>query len=336
MYGLIIYIRNLLYDRGVFRSLSVPVHTIGVGNLAVGGTGKTPHTMAIIEHLQATHKLAVLSRGYKRKTKGFVLANAASTANEIGDEPMLIHSTFPDVPLAVCERRVEGVLQLLQAHPDLDVVILDDVFQHRKIKIDYNIVLTAYDRLYVDDHMLPWGRLRDNKRSIRRAQAVVVTKCPENLSEEEMLSVRSKLHLPSHQSLHFSTVQYAPLRSVFPENKKEIKLEDLKGQSILMLTGIANPRYMQEYLQQYCSNVHPCIFSDHHNFSAKDMEQIQQHFSELKSNSIIITTEKDAMRLVLHPDFPTELRDKIYALPICVEFIGEKTHFLAEIEQTLS
>ena len=327
MYGLIIYIRNLLYDWGVFRSQAVPVRTIGVGNLAVGGTGKTPHTISIVEHLKITQKVAVLSRGYKRKTKGFVLANAHSTANEIGDEPMLIHSTFPEVPLAVCENRVAGVRQLLQAHPDLDVVILDDVFQHRKIKIDDSIVLTAYDRLYVNDRMLPWGRLRDCKRSIRRAQAVVVTKCPESLSEEQMQAVRGKLNLNSQQTLHFSTVKYAPLRSVFPENKNEIKIADLKDGSILMLTGIANPKYMHDYLSKYCNNIQPTVFSDHHDFTRKDMEHIQSQFSAMSADGIILTTEKDAMRLLVHPNFPSELKAKTYALPIRVAFLSGEADF---------
>ncbi len=310
----------MLYDWGVFRSYRVGVRTIGVGNVAVGGTGKTPHTMAIVERLKGEGKcVAVLSRGYKRQTKGFVLADVHSTAAMIGDEPMLIHVTHPDVLVAVCERRVEGVNELMRLHPEVDVVILDDAFQHRKLRIDYSMVLTAYDRLYTRDRMLPWGRLRDNKRSVDRAQAVVVTKCPEGLTAADKERVRGELKLKKGQELFFTKMVYGDLRKVFAPEETPITVKALNEKEVLMLTGIANPEYMQVYLEQYAKRVVPCAFADHRNFTERDIQRIERMYDALATDSVIITTEKDAMRLVEHASFPDALKGKIYALPIRVE-----------------
>lgn len=304
IYGLASMVRNALYKGKVLQSHTVSVPTICVGNLAVGGTGKTPFVEYLIRMLQQDYKVAVLSRGYKRRTRGFVLADATTTAVEIGDEPMQIHTKFPNIPVAVCKDRIEGIQRLQNLYSGLQVVILDDAFQYRRLKCGYYILLTAYDRLYMKDYFLPLGRLRDNRKESLRASAVVVTKCPDTMRPIDQRIVDTTLHLPSFQQLHFSKIIYPAV----PEAK-----------SILLVTGIANPEYLLEHVRKSCPSVSLMSFPDHHAFSVKDIQTISQAAEKVE---MVLTTEKDYMRLMTC-DLPENLQTKIQALPITISLTDE-------------
>ena len=235
IYGFVVWLRNLLYDDHILRSTKVSIPTICVGNLAVGGTGKTPMAEYLLSLLSANYKVALLSRGYGRKTRGFRLANEHDTAATIGDEPMQIHLRFPDIPVAVCADRVKGVKQLQHLYPDLQCVILDDAYQHRSLSCGFYILLTPYDCLYTNDHMLPWGRLRDLPSQSHRANVVVVTKCPEHMQPIERRIVSNNLQLASYQHLFYSSIGYAPIAV---------------DSTPLLVTGIANPMPLLHHMQQ--------------------------------------------------------------------------------------
>lgn len=305
LYGLFSLVRNALYKGKVLHSHTVSIPTICVGNLAVGGTGKTPFVEYLIRMLQQDYQVAVLSRGYKRKSRGFVLADATSTALEIGDEPMQIHTKFPNIPVAVCKNRIEGIHRLQSLYSGLQVVILDDAFQYRRLRCGYYILLTAYDRLYMNDYFLPLGRLRDNRQESLRASAVVVTKCPDTMRPIDQRIVDTTLHLPSFQQLHFSKIVYPAIPT---------------AQSILLVTGIAHPEYLLEHVRKSCPSVSFMPYSDHHAFSAKDIQTIS-HASE--KVELVLTTEKDYMRL-LTCDLPENLKNKLQALPITISLTEEE------------
>jgi len=305
VYGTAVMVRNALYKAHVLRSHTVGVPTICVGNLAVGGTGKTPFVEYLLGMLSRQYKVAVLSRGYKRKTRGFVLADAETTAREIGDEPMQIHGKFPKVPVAVCEKRVEGVKQLMKRYPDLQVVVLDDAYQHRKIRCGFYILLTAYDRLYIDDHFLPMGRLRDSKHESLRASAVVVTKCPETMRPIDQRIVDTKLHLPTFQQLCFARTVYGKM----PEGKK-----------VLVVTGIAHPEYLVEEVKKRNITAGLMAFADHHGFTARDIEKIAK---EAARYDVVVTTEKDHVRLDMVA-LPEEVKEKLMVVGITMAISNEE------------
>ena len=307
-----IWLRNLLYDDRILHSTEVPVPTICVGNLAVGGTGKTPMTEYLLTLLSPNYKVAVLSRGYGRKTRGFRLAGLSDTAQTIGDEPMQIHSHFPDIPVAVCADRVEGIKRLLQLCPDLQCVILDDAYQHRRLRCGYNILLTPYDRLYVHDHILPWGRLRDLPSQSIRANVVVVTKCPQKMQPIDRRIVSNYLQLASYQHLFYSAISYAPMV--------------LYGKT-LVLTGIANPAPLLEHVTTQCPNAELLAFPDHHAFSSKDVQLILDKAAHF---DIVITTEKDYMRL-MQTSLVEELGDKLKVLSIQTDLGVDRDTFNREI-----
>src|SRR5688572_28473202 len=247
IYGVIIVLRNWLYNRDVFSSTSFNLPLICVGNLSVGGTGKSPMVEFIVKNLKNKHRIAVLSRGYKRKTKGYALANEASTALEIGDEPMQFHVKFPDVAIAVGEERIVAIPQLLHDRPSTQAVILDDAFQHRAIKAGLNILLTDYNNLYTRDWFLPTGDLRDEPRSARRASVIVVTKCPPDLSLEEKASVIKEIKPQKDQRIFFATLQYDQPYHIINKNKRTVSQTD----EVLLVTGIANPRSLKQYLDEH-------------------------------------------------------------------------------------
>lgn len=307
LYAISVWIRNGLYHEHILPSYEVSVPTVCVGNLAVGGTGKTPHVEYLLRLLSPLYKVAVLSRGYGRSTHGFVLADEQSTALTIGDEPMQIHRKFPDIPVAVSEDRVRGIRVLQQRIPDLQVVVLDDAFQHRRLRCGFYILLTAYDRLYVNDHHLPWGRLRDNRIQVNRANAVIVTKCPVGMRPIDRRVVENTLRLTTFQSLHFSTTVYEPLPS----------LEQCH--SCLVLTGIAHPEYLLTHIQQSCPQTTLMAFPDHHVFMARDMTLVERSAAGV---DYVFTTEKDAERLALAP-LSDELRAKLVPVPIMVSLTEE-------------
>lgn len=297
LYALGIWVRNVLYDDHVLPSYTVNVPTIAIGNLAVGGTGKTPMTEYLIRLLSADYKVAVLSRGYGRKTRGFRLATAEDTAKTIGDEPMLIHMHFPNIPVAVCADRVQGVKQLQALIPDLQCVILDDAFQHRRLRAGFYILLTSYDNLYVNDHILPRGSLRDLPAESARANAVVVTKCPTKMQPIDRRIISNALHLASYQQLYFSSISYS-----------EIPIDHTP----LLVAGIANPQPLLQYLQQYFPYTELLSFPDHHDFTAKDVQTI---LKKAEKFYCVVTTEKDYMRMQQTPLIEA-LAGKLHVLPI--------------------
>ena len=280
LYRLGVYIRHALYDNHLLPSFSAEVPTICVGNLAVGGTGKTPMTAYLVQRLlEAGFRPAVLSRGYKRATHGFVLADNNSTVETIGDEAMQLHRTFPNVPVAVCESRVLGAKLLKRAVDKLDVIVLDDAMQHRALRCGLTILLTPYDHLYIDDHLLPWGTLRDLPSRALKADAVVVTKCPDTIRPIDMRVVDNRLHLPTYQQLYFAGITYAPLEQ--------------KG-TPLVLCGIAQPQYMFDHVKRSYPRAELMAFRDHHRYTPRDVDAIMakaEHFD------FVLTTEKDIQRL---------------------------------------
>lgn len=297
IYGFVVWLRNLLYDDHILRSTKVSIPTICVGNLAVGGTGKTPMAEYLLSLLSANYKVALLSRGYGRKTHGFRLANEHDTAQTIGDEPMQIHLRFPNIPVAVCADRVKGVKQLQHLYPDLQCVILDDAYQHRSLSCGFYILLTPYDCLYTNDHMLPWGRLRDLPSQSHRANVVVVTKCPEQMQPIERRIVSNNLHLASYQHLFYSSIGYAPIAV---------------DSTPLLVTGIANPMPLLHHMQQQFPDTELFAFPDHHVFTNQDIIRIKEKAEHYEH---IVTTEKDYMRL-LQTSLIHELGDKLHVVRI--------------------
>ena len=320
-YGIGTKLRNTLYNWQWFSSKSYPLPVICVGNLAVGGTGKTPHTEYLINLLQDVGlRVATLSRGYKRHTKGYLKATPQSTVQDIGDEPWQLLHNHPDITVAVDEDRCHGIEQLMQEQPKIDVILLDDAFQHRAVKAGLNILLTDYHRLYTRDMLLPAGRLRESKAGAQRAHIVVVTKCPAQLSEAEANDIKAELQLMPHQQLYFSTIAYAQPQPVFDASPWPQDID--ATYTLLALTGIAHPEPMVDYLKTITPHVEHIAFADHHDFTAKDLQQIQQAFAQLPEKKLIITTQKDAARLQsLASQLAPAIQQHLYALPIQVQIL---------------
>lgn len=314
LYWLITFIRNWLYDIGVFKSYSFDVPIIAVGNLSVGGTGKTPQIEYLIRLLSEKYRVAVLSRGYKRLSKGFVLADDQATANSIGDEPFQFYSKFPTIQVAVDANRKKGIEKLLQLQNKPEVILLDDAFQHRKVKAGFYILLTAYDDLFCDDFILPFGNLRESALGKKRADMIIITKCPQDLSELAQQNIKEKLQVK--QPVYFTTIQYD--ECVYG-NKNSIHVEALKSESKLLIAGIAKPKLFFDFLKSETDET--LVFPDHHHFSKQDCEQILAKANGRK----IITTEKDFVRLNgLLPNA------QLYYLPIKAVFLN--TNFDKAIE----
>jgi tetraacyldisaccharide 4'-kinase len=316
--------RNLLYDKELLQSTRFDFPVISVGNITVGGTGKTPHVEFLIELLQAKYKVAVLSRGYKRRTKGFLLASENSNSQTIGDEPFQIYQKFKNAIVAVDEKRVNGIHQLKLVQPDINVVLLDDAFQHRAVNPGLKILLTDYSRLYIHDSILPGGLLRECKSGSKRADIVIVTKCPEEINDAEITKLTHKLNIQSHQSLYFSTIIYNAIKPVF-DTEKLSEITDLNSFSVLLVTGIVTHTPIVEHLKQQYAKVETLSYPDHHHFTANNYSEIEQKFIHLQSDKkIILVTEKDAARIVSSPNFPESLKKGIYFLPIRIQFLQNK------------
>ncbi|RYZ00130.1 MAG: tetraacyldisaccharide 4'-kinase [Chitinophagaceae bacterium] len=323
LYGGIVILRNWLFNKGVFKSVRFNLPIVCVGNLSVGGTGKSPMVEYLIARLKGSVRVATLSRGYKRKTRGYALAGPSTTALDIGDEPMLFHRKFPDVPVAVGEKRLEAIPQLLHDHPETEVILLDDAFQHRAVAPGFNILLTDHGNLYTRDFFLPTGDLRDQRSSAARAQVIVVTKCPPGLTEEEKRALTEELAPDPGQELFFTTIAYGTAYHILSREPVAIT-EDTE---VLLVTGIANPRPLKEYLEERTGSYSMMHFGDHHIFTIDDWREIQQRFAALEGpEKIILTTEKDAMRLL---KFENELAAlPFYVLPIEPLFLfGDGTRF---------
>jgi tetraacyldisaccharide 4'-kinase len=323
IYGSIIWLRNWLFDKNILKSASFNFPIICVGNIAVGGTGKTPMVEYLIRLLQKDFKAATLSRGYKRKTKGFAIADTNTTALEIGDEPMQFHNKFPNVAVAVGEERLVAIPQLLQAKPGTNVIILDDAFQHRPVKAGLNIVLTAYNNLFTRDIILPSGDLRDVKASMKRADIIVVTKCKTDLTLAEKNNITKEIKPLPHQTVFFTAIRYTKPSHLF--NNRETVINS--NTNVLLVCGIANPNPLKMFLAEQVHSYDMLRYADHHIFNSDDLADIKKHFEKIQTeNKIILTTEKDATRLV---KFADELKDyPVYVLPIEHAFLfGEGEGF---------
>ena len=313
LYGFITSIRNFLFDKGMLKSHSFDVPVIAVGNLSVGGTGKTPQIEYLIRLLSPKYKIATLSRGYKRQSKGFVLADSTSNAEILGDEPFQFYTKFKNIQVAVDADRKNGIEQLLYQQERPDVILLDDAFQHRKVKAGFYILLTSYGDLFCDDYMLPTGNLRESRSGAKRADIIVVTKCPANLSLDEQNEIKSKLQLNSDQELYFSYIDYDD--SVYSEDKV-LKVSEIENVDKLLLAGIAKPEPFFGYLQD--ENVECLTYPDHHHFTEKELLEINNK----SKNKIIITTEKDFVRLKC--SIPKE---QLFYLPIRSTFLSVSENF---------
>jgi tetraacyldisaccharide 4'-kinase len=322
-----IAIRNKLFDKNIFKSSSFGLPVICVGNLSVGGTGKSPMVEYLVALLKEKYNVATLSRGYKRKTKGYTLANESTTALEIGDEPMQFHLKFPEVTVAVGEQRLVAIPQLLHDKPATEVIILDDAFQHRSVIAGLNILLTDYNNLFTRDFYLPTGDLRDLKSSYKRAEIIIVTKCKPDLSGEERQKLVKEIKPQPDQQLFFTVIEYGEVYHII--NHKPFAW-DIQTE-ILLITGIANPRPLKKMLEEHTSSYHMLQYPDHHIFSIDDLADIKKRFENIEQqNKIILTTEKDAVRLI---KFEKEIAGlPVYVIPVKHKFLfGEEQKFNAVV-----
>ena len=325
LYGFGVALRNKLFDWGLLREVSFDVPVVGIGNITIGGTGKTPHVEYVLECLRYQRNVAVLSRGYKRKTKGFILASAKSTPDSIGDEPLQIFEKFgSNVKVAVCESRVKGIRELIREFPKLDLIVLDDSFQHRYVKPKVNIMLMDYAHPVYTDNILPLGRMRESASAVERADMVITSKCPPNISALDMRIVSKHLDLKPYQKLYFSTFDYGGLIPVFPDDcPYRALISNFKSDDIvILLTGVANPRPFVNHFRQYPFKKRVLHFPDHHDFKKSDFEEIQSKYNTSKGRrKLIITTEKDAVRLCHNPYFPHDLKPFVFYIPIGVRML---------------
>ena len=319
VYGGAVWLRNHLFVKNFFKSSSFNFPIICVGNLAVGGTGKTPMTEYLIRMLKNDFSIATISRGYKRKTKGYGLADEATTALEIGDEPMQFHKKFPDVTVAVGEERLVAIPQLLQDKPGTEVIILDDAFQHRSVRAGLNILLTEYKNLYTRDLLLPAGDLRDIKQSANRADIIIVTKSKHDLPEEKKNTIIREINPLPNQTVYFTEILYTKPYHLF--SKEQINIS--QDTDVLLVCGIANPKPLKDFLTANMHSYDMLRYPDHHIFDSDDLKEIKKQFAKINSSSkVILTTEKDGVRL---QKFENELAGfPIYVLPIQHSFLFDE------------
>lgn len=320
LYGLVTGLRNRMYDGGILKSVSFPIPVICVGNITVGGTGKTPHTEYIAALLKERMRIAILSRGYGRHTKGFILSDAQSDSNRIGDEPLQIKRRFPDVEVAVSEDRTTGIKCLLELCSP-QVIILDDAYQHRRVTPSLNILLVNYNRNILEDAMLPAGRLRESAKYRRRAQMIIVTKCPKDLNSLEMDDLASRLAVSPEQEVYFTTLEYG---SLYPfDGKSAVPSQDCP---VLAISGIADPAPMESELRKSHKEVNMLSYPDHHDFSRKDIQRIENRLQSMPQGSVIVTTAKDAARLS-GMELNEHLKSGIFILPVKPAFLRDAKEF---------
>lgn len=333
-FWIVVKIRNLLFDLHVLRSTSFCQPIISIGNITVGGTGKTPHVEMLVRFLRHNYNLAVLSRGYKRKSAGFVLATGHSRLSDIGDESLQIKMKFPDIQVAVDNSRVHGVRKLMEIKHKPDVIILDDAYQHRYIKPGLSVLLIDYNRPVFQDVMLPAGNLREPAGNCRRADIIIITKCPANLSPRDRKRFIKELHHKKNQHLYFTTYDYGQPLEVFPGRKKHIQTSSFRHlrkshAEILLVTGIAEPKPILQFLGEFL-HVHDFIFfPDHHQFNERDLQSISKRFQSVPgAKKYILVTEKDAMRL-RDLEMDEYLKKALLYIPIKVKFLaqGEKPFY---------
>ena len=327
IYGLITGIRNFIYNTGILSSVEFHFPVICVGNITVGGTGKTPHTEYLIELLRENYKVATLSRGYKRETRDFRIASSSSLVSDIGDESIQIYRKFPDVLVTVDINRVHGVNKILEENPETEVIILDDGFQHRRITPGLSILLSDFERLFVRDHMMPYGNLRERIGNMRRADIILITKSPENISPIQRRLIVKEVDISPYQNLFFTSLKYKAPLPVFDDNDPEETQFDFsrcEGCGIVLITGIANPLPLKEYLQNTAGEIIHLSFPDHYNFNEKDIIKISSAYMELKSPvKYLFTTEKDAVRLRGFTNIEKPIRSAFFYIPIGIHFLND-------------
>ncbi len=322
IYGIIVFVRNKLFDFKIFKSYEFHLPVISVGNITVGGTGKTPHVEYLIRLLKDEYKLAFLSRGYKRKTRDFIVATEQSTAATIGDEPLQIKRKFPEMIVAVDRKRVNGIHKLIENVPELDIVLLDDAYQHRAIEPGINILLVDYNRPLKGDSLLPIGLLREPASEKKRADIFIITKVPRDISAMEKRLLLLNAEAQSHQKVYFTTLKYGELKPVFRADAPiKSPVTNLKNYTILLVTGIAEPSAMIDHFSALSKEIISIRYSDHHSFTQKDVTSIVEKYKTIpEQNKIILTTEKDAVRLIFY-DAPENLPEAWYYVPIEIDFL---------------
>ena len=333
LYGVGVLVRNKLFDLGLLKQTSYSIPVISVGNITVGGSGKTPHVEYLVKLLKDKVKTAVLSRGYKRKSKGYVLADSSVTMRDIGDEPFQMARKFDDVYVAVDRDRRNGINRLTHDSEtsDVDVILLDDAFQHRYVKPGINILLVDYHRLIIYDKLLPAGRLREPMSGKARADMVIITKCPKDLKPMEFRVLTKAMDLYPYQDLFFTTIEYGELVKAWNAGGKQagrLTRDEMRDMNVMLLTGIASPKQMVNDLSPLCKSLSHMTFGDHHDFSRKDAERINDMFGMLPKPCIIITTEKDAVRLEETEGLSDDVKNALYVQPIHVRFmLGQEEDF---------
>jgi tetraacyldisaccharide 4'-kinase len=314
-----------MFDLKILPSREFDFPVISVGNITVGGTGKTPHTEYLVNLLKSRLKVATLSRGYKRKTKGFYVVETSSTVKQVGDEPLQIKRKFNDIIVAVDAKRVRGIEKLLALKEKPQVVILDDAFQHRYVTPGMNILLTDYDRLITKDSILPYGKLRESASNRERANIIIVTKCPPEIKPIDERIITKELFIRPYQNLYFTRFEYGSVLPVYPDDNLggDNNLND--GPAILLLTGIAFPQPLRNYLMHKSHNILEIKFPDHHNYILKELEDVAARFNSLpQENRIIITTEKDMVRIRDVEKVPDDIRKNLYYIPLTIKFLNEE------------
>lgn len=331
IYGLGVRLRNRLFELGILKSRSYDIPVISVGNITVGGSGKTPHVEYLIRLLKDEVKVAVLSRGYKRKSRGYVLGGKDTPMAMIGDEPYQMMKKFGDIRVAVDKNRCHGIERIIsdEETKDTDVILLDDAYQHRYVKPGINILLVDYHRLIIYDKLLPAGRLREPKDGKERADIVIITKCPKDLKPMDFRVLTKAMNLYPYQKLYFSTLEYCDLQPIYCGDSRKLNSIS-EDENILLITGIASPKQMIVDLQPYTGNITPMTFADHHHFTAGDIERINETFEDMPSPKTIITTEKDAARLFGQKGLSDDVRHNIYKLPVEIRFMQEQGEYFNE------
>lgn len=322
LYDFVTTIRNYFFDVGIFNQHSFEAPIIVVGNLSVGGTGKTPQVEYLIKLLKDTNNIAVLSRGYKRKTKGYLLLEKHHTAAEVGDEPLQYYNKFKNIKVAVHTNRALGIQRLL-TETSSQIILLDDAYQHRKVKASFYILLTKYNDLFIDDFLLPTGNLRENKQGAKRADVIIITKCPANLNTKEQKRIKQRLN-DFHKKVFFTTISYAnTLKGSF-----QLSISELNKYTVLLITGIANPNPLLEFLKQRSINYFHLKFTDHHHFTSKEIDEIQKQFTQISSSKkLLLTTEKDYVRL-------QDKLEKLSYIEIETTFLEQQGHTFDGIVNT--
>ncbi len=334
LYGMVIGLRNLLYRIGLLRSIEFDLPVISVGNLTVGGAGKSPHIEYLLRWLDQYINVAVLSRGYGRKTEGYRPVSVIDSVEQAGDEPVQFKRKFPEVPISVSESRALGVPELVRRNPDLHCVLLDDAFQHLAVTPGLNILLTEYSRPFTRDWLLPAGRLREGRFEYRRADIILVTKCPDNLTARQRLHMEQEIDPFPRQRVFFTKYSYGlPYELLRPDLKRNLDLQT----DVLLVSAIANTDYLLQYLAQTVNSVQALEYSDHHYFTEADLHTVRRRFNAMPGqHNIILTTEKDATRLELHRQFLWENQISIFVLPAVVEFCdNDEAEFQAEVQRFL-